>query len=86
MGAALAPAASAIGAGVGAGATWGGVKWRIASLRARESELLALVAERTRISRDIHDTVAQSLSSIRLLAHAQVDRSPDPAAITGAAA
>lgn len=29
------------------------------------------VAERTRISRDIHDTIAQSLSSIRLLAHAQ---------------
>jgi len=28
------------------------------------------VAERTRISRDIHDTVAQGLSSIRLLAHA----------------
>ncbi|WP_077685384.1 sensor histidine kinase [Tessaracoccus aquimaris] len=39
-----------------------------------------IVAERTRISRDIHDTVAQSLSSIRLLAHAQVDGSPDPAA------
>ena len=29
------------------------------------------VAERTRLSRDIHDTVAQSLSSIRLLAHAR---------------
>lgn len=29
------------------------------------------IAERTRISRDLHDTVAQSLSSIRLLAHAQ---------------
>lgn len=28
------------------------------------------IAERTRISRDIHDTVAQALSSIRLLAHA----------------
>lgn len=29
------------------------------------------VAERTRLSRDIHDTVAQSLSSILLLAHAR---------------
>lgn len=29
------------------------------------------VAERTRISRDIHDTIAQSLTSIRLLARAQ---------------
>lgn len=28
------------------------------------------IAERTRISRDIHDTIAQALSSIRLLAHA----------------
>lgn len=28
------------------------------------------IAERTRLSRDIHDTVAQNLSSIRLLAHA----------------
>ncbi|WP_244304410.1 sensor histidine kinase [Leucobacter viscericola] len=36
--------------------------------------------ERTRISRDIHDTVAQGLSSIRLLAHAGGDRSDDPAA------
>lgn len=34
--------------GAASGATWGGVKWRLASLRARESELLALVAERTR--------------------------------------
>lgn len=29
-----------------------------------------MIAERTRISRDIHDTIAQALSSIRLLAHA----------------
>ena len=29
-----------------------------------------MIAERTRLSRDIHDTVAQTLSSIRLLAHA----------------
>lgn len=28
------------------------------------------IAERTRLSRDIHDTVAQSLSSLRLIAHA----------------
>ncbi|MFV0533924.1 MAG: sensor histidine kinase [Cumulibacter sp.] len=36
------------------------------------------VAERTRISRDIHDTIAQALSSIRLLAHAGVKRTGDP--------
>lgn len=35
------------------------------------------VAERTRISRDIHDTIAQTLSSIRLLAHAGATRSTD---------
>lgn len=35
------------------------------------------VAERTRISRDIHDTIAQALSSIRLLAHAGAARSTD---------
>ena len=35
------------------------------------------LAERTRISRDIHDTVAQGLSSIRLIAHAEQDRSHD---------
>ncbi|MGJ0202589.1 histidine kinase [Leucobacter sp. gxy201] len=35
------------------------------------------VAERTRISRDIHDTVAQALSSIRLLAHAGAARTGD---------
>ncbi|GAA2843011.1 signal transduction histidine kinase [Leucobacter komagatae] len=38
------------------------------------------IAERTRISRDIHDTIAQALSSIRLLAHAASSRSEDPAA------
>ena len=38
------------------------------------------IAERTRISRDIHDTVAQALSSIRLLAHAGADRTADPEA------
>ena len=37
-------------------------------------------AERTRISRDIHDTVAQALSSIRLLAHAGAARSEDEGA------
>lgn len=31
-----------------------------------------VIAERTRIARDVHDTVAQSLSSIRLLAHAEL--------------
>lgn len=36
------------------------------------------VAERTRISRDIHDTIAQALSSIRLLAHAGAGRTTDP--------
>ncbi|HLR93055.1 MAG TPA: sensor histidine kinase [Jiangellaceae bacterium] len=35
------------------------------------------IAERTRISRDIHDTVAQGLSSIRLLAHAEANRTND---------
>lgn len=35
------------------------------------------IAERTRISRDIHDTVAQDLSSIRLLAHAGSSRTAD---------
>jgi len=39
------------------------------------------VAERTRISRDIHDTIAQALSSIRLLAHAGAGRSTDPDAV-----
>lgn len=38
------------------------------------------IAERTRISRDIHDTVAQALSSIRLLAHAEANRTEDPSA------
>lgn len=36
------------------------------------------IAERTRISRDIHDTIAQALSSIRLLAHAGAGRTDDP--------
>lgn len=34
------------------------------------------IAERTRLSRDIHDTIAQGLSSIRLLARAELDRQP----------
>lgn len=38
------------------------------------------LAERTRISRDIHDTVAQGLSSIRLLVHAEAHRTADPTA------
>lgn len=39
------------------------------------------IAERTRISRDLHDTVAQGLSSIRLLAHAGSGRTPDADAV-----
>lgn len=38
------------------------------------------IAERARISRDIHDTIAQALSSIRLLAHAGAGRTEDPEA------
>jgi len=44
------------------------------ALAQRES---GAIAERTRISRDIHDTVAQALSSIRLLAHAGAAKSDD---------
>lgn len=44
------------------------------ALAQRES---GAIAERTRISRDIHDTVAQALSSIRLLAHAGSGHSED---------
>ena len=46
------------------------------ALTQRES---GAIAERTRLSRDIHDTVAQGLSSIRLLAHAAADRTGDEA-------
>ncbi|MCP2283278.1 Signal transduction histidine kinase [Promicromonospora umidemergens] len=62
----------------------------VASLRQTQDEMAAIqeelaltqrqsgaVAERTRLSRDIHDTVAQGLSSIRLLAHAAADRTSD---------
>lgn len=35
------------------------------------------IQERTRVSRDIHDTIAQEISSIRLIAHAEVDRTSD---------
>jgi len=38
------------------------------------------MAERTRLSRDIHDTIAQGLSSISLLAHVAIEREPDPEA------
>lgn len=41
-----------------------------------------VIAERTRLSRDIHDTVAQTLSSIRLLANAGAASSDDPHAVT----
>lgn len=44
------------------------------ALAQRES---GAIAERTRISRDIHDTIAQTLSSIRLLAHAELGRGGD---------
>ncbi|SJN37971.1 putative two component system histidine kinase [Microbacterium esteraromaticum] len=39
------------------------------------------IAERTRISRDIHDTIAQGISSIRLLAHAGGNRTDDADAV-----
>ncbi|WP_366933980.1 sensor histidine kinase [Brevibacterium renqingii] len=35
------------------------------------------IQERTRVSRDIHDTIAQSISSIRLIAHAEAERTAD---------
>ncbi|SFS10232.1 Signal transduction histidine kinase [Agrococcus baldri] len=38
------------------------------------------IAERTRLSRDIHDTIAQSLASIHLIAHAAHERTADPSA------
>ena len=38
------------------------------------------IDERHRLSRDIHDTVAQGLSSIRLLSHAESQRTTDPEA------
>ena len=44
------------------------------ALAQRES---GVIAERTRLARDIHDTVAQGLSSVRLLAHAGLGRAPD---------
>ena len=62
----------------------------VASLTRAQAEMAALqdelaltqrhsgaAAERTRISRDIHDTIAQALSSIRLLAHAGAGRAVD---------
>src|SRR5699024_9414395 len=39
-----------------------------------------VMAERTRISRDIHDTIAQALSSIRLLSYAESNRTHDVSA------
>lgn len=35
------------------------------------------IEERTRLSRDIHDTIAQGLSSISLLAHAELENRPE---------
>lgn len=65
----------------------------VRSLTAAQTEMAALqdelalaqreagaIAERTRISRDIHDTIAQALSSIKLLAHAGGSRTDDPGA------
>lgn len=39
-----------------------------------------VIAERTRISRDIHDTVAQSLSSMKLIANAERSKTTDATA------
>lgn len=38
------------------------------------------MTERTRIARDIHDSIAQEISSMRLLAHAEATRTTDPGA------
>ncbi|WP_371174147.1 sensor histidine kinase [Buchananella felis] len=47
---------------------------------ARTQRESGAIAERTRISRDIHDTVAQALSSIRLIAHTAQSGTDDAAA------
>lgn len=47
---------------------------------ARAQRQSGAIAERTRLSRDLHDTIAQSISSIRLLAHVGASRSADPEA------
>src|SRR5699024_1252570 len=65
----------------------------VASLRRAQAEMSELqdeialaqrhsgaIAERTRLARDIHDTVAQALSSSRLLAHAGSGRASEPEA------
>lgn len=44
---------------------------------ARTQRHSGMIAERTRISRDIHDTVAQALSSIKLLTHVGSKRTED---------
>ncbi len=44
---------------------------------ARTQRHSGAIAERTRLARDIHDTIAQGLSSIRLLAHAAAERTSD---------
>lgn len=67
----------------------------VASLKTAQAEMAELqdelataqresgvIQERTRISRDLHDTVAQSLSSIRLLAHAQANQPPESTSAT----
>jgi ligand-binding sensor domain-containing protein/signal transduction histidine kinase len=46
-------------------------RYRLRTVRKRiETRLLTVVAERTRIAREIHDTVAQSLASISVLSEA----------------
>ncbi|EYT50792.1 sensor histidine kinase [Brachybacterium muris] len=47
---------------------------------ALEQRRSGAIDERHRLSRDIHDTVAQGLSSIRLLSHAESQRTADPEA------
>lgn len=47
---------------------------------ARTQRQSGAIAERTRLSRDIHDTIAQGLSSIRLLAHAAAEHTTDATA------
>ncbi len=46
---------------------------------ARTQRQSGAIAERTRLARDIHDTVAQGLSSVQLLAHAAAERTTDAA-------
>ena len=49
---------------------------------ARAQRDAGVVAERTRLSRDIHDTIAQSLTSIGMLAGGAAPTAPEPSART----